>query len=98
MEKRMINNSDEDLESRIIKILIEEYEHQYGVKCTYQEINEKGKTAWLQKYYKEKFAKDIEKPLPDVFAEHGVVSTQHQNTVKNENHALLYPSYKPNIS
>lgn len=41
----MINNSGEDLESRIIKILIEEYEHQYGVKCTYQEINEKGKNA-----------------------------------------------------
>lgn len=50
------------------------------------------------KKYKEKNTKEIEKPLPDVFAEHGVVSIQHQNTVKNENHALLYPSYKPNIS
>ena len=47
---------------------------------------------------KKNLLKSIEKPLPDVFAEHGVVSTQHQNTVKNEKHALLYPSYKPNIS
>lgn len=46
MERRIIDNSDEELESRIIKILIEEYEHQYGVNCTYREIKKEGKTAW----------------------------------------------------
>lgn len=45
MERRIIDNSDEELESRIIKVLIEEYEHQFGVKCTYREMAAEDQTA-----------------------------------------------------
>lgn len=33
------------LEKRILKALLEEYEHQYGVECTYREISEDKKRA-----------------------------------------------------
>lgn len=32
-------------EEMIIKALVEEYEHQYGVECTYREISEDKKRA-----------------------------------------------------
>ena len=32
-------------EEMIIKALVEEYEHQYGVECTYHEISEDKKRA-----------------------------------------------------
>ncbi len=38
------NEKRRTLEERIMQALVEEYEHQYGVQCTYQEIGE-DKTA-----------------------------------------------------
>lgn len=34
------NEKRRTLEERIMQALVEEYEHQYGVQCTYQEIGE----------------------------------------------------------
>ena len=45
MDRRTGNNSDKDLASWIINVLIEEYEHQFGVKCTYREVNVEEETA-----------------------------------------------------
>ena len=39
------NRKDAMLEERILKALLEEYEHQYGVECTYHEISEDKKRA-----------------------------------------------------
>lgn len=38
METKHNHRQNRELELKIIKVLIEEYEHQYDVLCTYREI------------------------------------------------------------
>lgn len=43
-ENTINKETSKTLSERIVQALVEEYEHQYGVQCTYQEIGE-DKTA-----------------------------------------------------
>lgn len=44
-KKSFEKRNDAALEKRILEALLGEYEHQYGVECTYHEISEDKKRA-----------------------------------------------------